>query len=70
MPKKIAKKGFIHYITNKKWKPTDILEPFLAVPFAYITLRLMAEGVTPLNTVITLAGLAYLTILFRIYRRK
>jgi len=69
MGKYLAKKGFIHYLSHKKWSIKDILEPLLILPFAFILQAIAKDGVTPINLIISLAGLAYLTILFRWYRK-
>jgi len=70
MPAYIAKKGFLYYLRHKKWKIRDFLDPILFVPLAYVVLKIIAEGITPLNVIIILAGLAYLTVIFRLLREK
>lgn len=70
MPAYIAKKGFVNYLKHKKWKINDFLEPVLAVPLAYVVLRLIAGGITPLNIIIILAGVAYVTVVFRLLKVK
>ncbi len=70
MPAYIAKKGFVNYLKHKKWKITDFLEPILAVPLAYIVLRLIGDGITPLNIIIVLAGIAYITVMLRLFKVK
>lgn len=68
MPAFIARKGFVNYLKHKKWKINDFLEPILAVPIAYIVLKLIAEGITPLNIILVLAGIAYITVVFRLFK--
>lgn len=70
MPASIAKKGFVNYLKHKKWKINDFLEPILAVPLAYAVLRLIADGITPLNIIIILAGVAYVTVVLRLFKVK
>jgi len=66
----IAKKGFLYYLKHKKWKLRDFSDPILFVPLAYAVLRIIAEGITPINVIVILAGLAYLTVVFRLVREK
>lgn len=68
MPAYIAKKGFVNYLKHKKWKTNDFLEPILAVPLAYIVLRLIADGITPFSILLVLAGIAYITVVFRLFK--
>lgn len=70
MPASIAKKGFVNYLKHKKWKINDFLEPILAVPLAYVVLRLIANGITPLTIILVLAGMAYITVVFRLFKVK
>ena len=70
MQTNIAKKGFVNYLKHKKWKINDFLEPILAVPLAYVVLSLIANGITPLNIILILAGIAYITVVFRLFKVK
>jgi len=70
MSKYLAKKGFIYFIKHKKWKPREFLEPILIVPLGLLVLLLFKNGLTPFNILYCLAGLAYLTVLFRFYKIK
>lgn len=64
----IAKKGFIYYLKNKHWKPIEFIEPALIIPFAYLFMKIISEGLHPFNILYCLAGLAYITVLFRFYK--
>lgn len=66
----IAKKGFIYFLKHKKWRIIEFLEPLLIVPFAFLFLQIAAEGLHPFNILYCLAGLAYITVLFRFYKIK
>jgi hypothetical protein len=70
MGKIIAKKGFSYYLKHKKWKKIEFLEPILIIPFAYLALLIIKHGLTPWNILYCLAGLAYVTVLFRFYKIK
>ncbi len=70
MNKYLAKKGFSYYLKHKKWKPREFLEPILIVPLALLAIAIIDHGLTPFNILYCLAGLAYVTVLFRFYKIK
>ena len=67
----IAKRGFIYYLRNKKYKVLDFLFPLLGLPFAYSLVLLLNEGFTALTlgfAIILILG--YFPICWMVVKRK